>query len=68
MAPVYKHFPVPAYKVSKSALNMLTVQHALYYSEEGFTFMAISPGVSNLMPISSCATFIMRVINLISGL
>ena len=37
--------PVPAYKVSKAALNMLTVQWALEYKDRGFTFMSISPGV-----------------------
>lgn len=40
--------PVPAYKISKAALNMLTVQYAQAYANEGFTFMAISPGVSIL--------------------
>ncbi|MCJ1238360.1 hypothetical protein MMC14_006349 [Varicellaria rhodocarpa] len=44
MAPIYQQFPVPAYKVSKAALNMLTVQYALNYRKEGFTFIAISPG------------------------
>lgn len=42
-----KHFyrlPAPAYKISKTALNMLTAQWALAFAEEGFTFMAISPG------------------------
>ncbi|EXJ75459.1 uncharacterized protein A1O5_02155 [Cladophialophora psammophila CBS 110553] len=36
--------PFPAYKVSKAALNMLTVQYALEYGKEGFTFYVISPG------------------------
>ncbi|RDL33851.1 NAD(P)-binding Rossmann-fold containing protein [Venustampulla echinocandica] len=40
----YSMMAVPAYKVSKAALNMLTVQYALNYAEEGFTFLAISPG------------------------
>lgn len=46
--------PVPAYKISKAALNMLTLQYAQEYANEGFTFMAISPGVSlsSLLPIS----------------
>jgi len=43
-ASVYKPFPVPAYKVSKAALNMLTVQYAQAYEDEGFVFVAISPG------------------------
>ncbi|KAL4865110.1 hypothetical protein BDV12DRAFT_211249 [Aspergillus spectabilis] len=37
-------FPVHAYKVSKAGLNMLTVQYALEYKEEGFSVFAISPG------------------------
>jgi len=40
----YALMPVPAYKISKSALNSLTVQYALQFAEEGFTFFAISPG------------------------
>lgn len=38
--------PVHAYKISKAALNMLTVQYALDLEKEGFTVVAISPGVS----------------------
>lgn len=38
--------PTPAYKVSKAALNMLTVQYAQQYETEGFTILAVSPGVS----------------------
>ncbi|KAK4227345.1 hypothetical protein QBC38DRAFT_193968 [Podospora fimiseda] len=37
-------YPCPAYKISKAALNALTVQWALDYEKEGFTFVAISPG------------------------
>jgi NAD(P)-dependent dehydrogenase (short-subunit alcohol dehydrogenase family) len=47
MSPAYSIMPVPAYKVSKAALNMLTVQWALAYGKEhGFTFLSVSPGVS----------------------
>lgn len=45
MAPRFALFPVPAYKVSKAALNMLTVQYAQSFADQGFTFLAISPGV-----------------------
>lgn len=38
----------PAYKISKAALNALTVQYALSYQDEGFTFVALCPGVSFL--------------------
>ncbi|GKZ35786.1 hypothetical protein AbraIFM66950_006581 [Aspergillus brasiliensis] len=36
--------PCPAYKISKAALNALTVQYALSYEDEGFIFLAVSPG------------------------
>ncbi|KAF6782910.1 short chain oxidoreductase [Colletotrichum musicola] len=39
------HFmPAPAYKISKAAMNALTVQYALDYGKEGFSFMALCPG------------------------
>ncbi|KZF20174.1 short-chain dehydrogenase-like protein [Xylona heveae TC161] len=44
MSKNYALFPVPAYKVSKAALNMLTVQYAQAYAEKGFTFVTLSPG------------------------
>ncbi|KAL8643140.1 MAG: hypothetical protein Q9228_000265 [Teloschistes exilis] len=37
--------PIPAYKISKAALNMLTVQYALSLEKEGFTFIIMSPGL-----------------------
>lgn len=33
-----------AYKISKAALNALTVQYAMSYKDEGFTFVVVSPG------------------------
>ena len=42
----FKVAPTHAYKVSKAGLNMLTVQYAMEYADQGFTFLAISPGVS----------------------
>ncbi|PYI08315.1 short-chain dehydrogenase-like protein [Aspergillus sclerotiicarbonarius CBS 121057] len=44
MAPRYAIFPVPAYKISKAALNMLTVQYAQSFADQGFTFLTLSPG------------------------
>ncbi|BDD55990.1 hypothetical protein MAP00_001470 [Monascus purpureus] len=44
LASKFQLFPVPAYKVSKAALNMLTVQYALALEDEGFTVFTISPG------------------------
>ncbi|KAL9016422.1 MAG: hypothetical protein Q9185_006227 [Variospora sp. 1 TL-2023] len=38
------YLPAPAYKISKAAMNSLTVQYALDYEKQGFTFMALSPG------------------------
>lgn len=34
----------PAYKVTKAALNMLTIQWASTLKQEGFTVFAVSPG------------------------
>lgn len=48
----YAIFPAPAYKVSKAALNMLTVQYAQSFADQGFTFLTISPGVSILFSIA----------------
>lgn len=42
----YRALPGPAYKITKAALNMLTVQQALEYGDEGFTVLALCPGVS----------------------
>ncbi|KAH7635586.1 hypothetical protein B0T09DRAFT_298272 [Sordaria sp. MPI-SDFR-AT-0083] len=36
--------PCPAYKISKAALNALTVQYALEYQNKGFSFIALCPG------------------------
>ncbi|KAF2159004.1 hypothetical protein M409DRAFT_30540 [Zasmidium cellare ATCC 36951] len=33
-----------SYKMSKAAMNMLTVQYALEFDKEDFTFIALSPG------------------------
>lgn len=46
-AQVYAQMKCPAYKISKAALNMLTVQYAQEHASDGFTFLAISPGVSD---------------------
>ncbi|CAN9323804.1 unnamed protein product [Alternaria alternata] len=39
-----KFQPTPAYKVSKAALNMLTVQWAESLEKDGFTVLAVCPG------------------------
>ncbi|EIT76283.1 putative short chain-type dehydrogenase [Aspergillus oryzae 100-8] len=36
--------PCPAYKISKAALNALTVQYALSYKDDGFIFLSVNPG------------------------
>jgi len=41
----YMFQPTPAYKISKTALNMLTVQDAEEMKGEGFVFVAVNPGV-----------------------
>ncbi|KAL1615941.1 hypothetical protein SLS56_011636 [Neofusicoccum ribis] len=59
LAPNFTWGQAPAYKISKAALNMLTVQYALDLQEESFTVVAVSPGwnktelvnsVGDLMP------------------
>lgn len=42
----YSYAPIPAYKISKAALNMMTVQYALEFEKEGFAFFLVTPGVS----------------------
>ncbi|OJD29425.1 short chain oxidoreductase [Diplodia corticola] len=44
LSKTYAQMPVPSYKISKAALNMLTVQYALSLADKGFTVVAISPG------------------------
>lgn len=51
MADAFRPLPSPAYKISKAALNMLTVQYAQQYAADGFTFLAISPGVGEAFPL-----------------
>jgi NAD(P)-dependent dehydrogenase (short-subunit alcohol dehydrogenase family) len=46
-AAAYMFQPTPAYKISKTALNMLTALYAQEYGSEGFVIIAVSPGVSN---------------------
>ncbi|KAK7702727.1 putative secondary metabolism biosynthetic enzyme [Botryosphaeria dothidea] len=43
-ADAYMHMRNPSYKISKAALNMLTVQYSISLKKEGFTVIAISPG------------------------
>lgn len=45
-APTYKLTPTPAYKIAKAALNMLTVQWHLAKYDDGFSVIALQPGVS----------------------
>jgi len=49
MSGYFAQNPCPAYKISKTMLNMLTVQYSLEYGPKGFTVFAISPGVSLLL-------------------
>ncbi|KAK5047875.1 hypothetical protein LTR84_006063 [Exophiala bonariae] len=44
LAANYKFAPTPAYKITKAALNMLTVQYAQDFAQQGVTFLAVSPG------------------------
>lgn len=53
MAEPFSAYPLPAYKVSKAALNALTIQWAQALSAEGFVVTSINPGVS-LYPPAHC--------------
>ncbi|KAL2812728.1 hypothetical protein BJX63DRAFT_395965 [Aspergillus granulosus] len=44
LAPGFARYPAHSYKISKTATNMLTMQYALDYKDEGFSVFAISPG------------------------
>lgn len=44
-----KFQPTPAYKVSKAAVNMLTVQWAESLENDGFTILALCPGVCTIL-------------------
>lgn len=46
LAPALASFPVLGYKVSKTALHMLSLQWALALAEEGFVVVTLDPGVS----------------------
>jgi NAD(P)-dependent dehydrogenase (short-subunit alcohol dehydrogenase family) len=45
-----------AYKISKAAMNMLTMQYAVDYKSEGLTAFAISPGVRYFLMASEALT------------
>jgi NAD(P)-dependent dehydrogenase (short-subunit alcohol dehydrogenase family) len=45
LGPVFSMNSAHAYKISKAAMNMLTMQYAVDYKDEGFTAFALSPGV-----------------------
>ncbi|KAJ2976592.1 hypothetical protein NQ176_g4864 [Zarea fungicola] len=38
------YLPAPAYKISKACINALTVEYAVNYKNEGFSFIALCPG------------------------
>ncbi|KAL1982868.1 hypothetical protein VTN96DRAFT_796 [Rasamsonia emersonii] len=44
LASQYTNQAAPAYKISKTALNMLTVQYALEFGKEGLIFILANPG------------------------
>ncbi|OJI99510.1 hypothetical protein ASPVEDRAFT_126259 [Aspergillus versicolor CBS 583.65] len=44
LQPDFRMTPVPSYKVTKAALNMLTVLYADELKDEGFTVFCVSPG------------------------
>lgn len=46
MAPQFQKMLTPSYKITKAALNAMTAEYGLTFAKEGFTFVAVSPGVS----------------------
>ncbi|PYH54877.1 SDR family oxidoreductase [Aspergillus niger CBS 101883] len=44
LQPTYRAMPTPSYKISKAALNMLTVLYSQELEAEGFTVFCVSPG------------------------
>jgi NAD(P)-dependent dehydrogenase (short-subunit alcohol dehydrogenase family) len=46
MADRFRLLPSPVYKISKAALNRLTVQYAKQRANEGLTLLGISLGVN----------------------
>lgn len=58
LAPQLASMAPPAYKISKAALNMLTVQYAVSYPDQGFTFVALSPGVSLCRPLVPSTSYV----------
>ncbi|GKZ21786.1 hypothetical protein AbraIFM66951_008749 [Aspergillus brasiliensis] len=42
--PVFRVLPAPSYKITKAALNMLTVLYSQELEKEGFTVFCVSPG------------------------
>ncbi|OJJ76668.1 hypothetical protein ASPBRDRAFT_39154 [Aspergillus brasiliensis CBS 101740] len=44
LQPRYTAMPAPSYKITKAALNMLTVLYSQELAQEGFTVFCVSPG------------------------
>lgn len=44
--PVFRQLPAPSYKISKAALNMMTMLYSQELADEGFAVFCVSPGVS----------------------
>ncbi|PWY96129.1 short chain oxidoreductase [Aspergillus sclerotioniger CBS 115572] len=42
--PVFRELPAPSYKITKAALNMITVLYSQELAEEGFIVFCVSPG------------------------
>lgn len=66
-ATTFKDMPVPAYRISKTALNMLTVQYAHALADEGFTCLAVSPGVCTSTIYADRIPTVIRPANVDSG-
>lgn len=54
----------PSYSISKAAINMVVAKYAAQYREEGFTFLAICPGMvrTSMAPSQSDFLFLLDVV------
>lgn len=61
MQSVYREAMSQSYKITKAALNMLTVLYAQELEQEGFAVFCVSPGVRSSLPSilpSFCSSFL----------
>jgi len=50
----YKNFAYHAYSLTKTAVNFLVRDYAAELAEEGFTVIAMNPGVQDIETLTNC--------------